>query len=96
MLRASFWRRNCAGCAGQNRRLFRKVARWVSPAEWIFEELFGASGSSHSMGERDRALRFTNSDLAQRLVRSLRGRSQKARALAGVSLRKQHIAPEDG
>jgi len=32
-----------------DRRLFEKVARWVSPAEWIFEELFGASGSSHSM-----------------------------------------------
>ena len=30
-------------------RLFRRVARWVSPGDWVFRELFHITGSSPSM-----------------------------------------------
>jgi gluconokinase len=49
MLRASFWPAKLRWLKRTQRRLFQQVIRWVSPAEWIFEELFGATGSSHSM-----------------------------------------------
>jgi gluconokinase len=49
MLRASFWPAKLRWLRRTDPRLFQRVVRWVSPADWIFEELFGASGSSHSM-----------------------------------------------
>ena len=49
MLRASFWPARLAWLRRTRPRLFRRVARWVSPAEWIFEKIFGATGCSHSM-----------------------------------------------
>ena len=49
MLRASFWPAKLAWLRRTEPRLFRRVARWVSPAEWVFEQIFGARGCSHSM-----------------------------------------------
>jgi gluconokinase len=49
MLRASFWPAKLRWLRRTNSRLFREVVRWVSPAEWIFQQLFGATGSSYSM-----------------------------------------------
>jgi gluconokinase len=49
MLRASFWPAKLRWLRRTEARLFQRVFRWVSPAEWIFEELFGAAGCSHSM-----------------------------------------------
>jgi gluconokinase len=49
MLRASFWPAKLRWLRRTQGRLFKRVVRWVSPAEWIFEELFGAAGCSHSM-----------------------------------------------
>ena len=49
MLRASFWPAKLRWLRRAQKPLWRRVARWVSPAEWIFEELFGAAGCSHSM-----------------------------------------------
>lgn len=49
MLRASYWPAKLRWLRRTNRPLFRKVARWVSPADWIFEELFGTGASSPSM-----------------------------------------------
>jgi gluconokinase len=49
MLRASFWPARLRWLRRTQERLFKRVVRWVSPAEWIFEELFGATGCSHSM-----------------------------------------------
>ena len=49
MLRASFWPAKLRWLRRTRERLFKRVVRWVSPAEWIFEELFGAAGCSHSM-----------------------------------------------
>jgi gluconokinase len=49
MLRASFWPAKLRWLRRTEARLFQHVFRWVSPAEWIFEELFGAAGCSHSM-----------------------------------------------
>ena len=49
MLRASFWPAKLFWLRRTNRKLFRKVARWVSPADWIFEEVFGTAASSPSM-----------------------------------------------
>jgi gluconokinase len=49
MLRASFWPAKLRWLRRTQPRLFRRVARWVSPKEWIFERLFGAIGRSYSM-----------------------------------------------
>jgi gluconokinase len=49
MLRASFWPAKLRWLRRTQERLFKRVVRWVSPAEWIFEELLGAAGCSHSM-----------------------------------------------
>ncbi len=49
MLRASFWPAKLRWLRRTQEGLFNRVVRWVSPAEWIFEELFGAAGCSHSM-----------------------------------------------
>ncbi|MEY2483184.1 MAG: gluconokinase [Verrucomicrobiota bacterium] len=49
MLRASFWPAKLRWLRRTRPRLFHRVARWVSPAEWIYEELFGAGGCNPSM-----------------------------------------------
>jgi gluconokinase len=49
MLRASFWPANLRWFRRIQKNIFNRAVRWVSPAEWIFEDLFGASGCSHSM-----------------------------------------------
>jgi gluconokinase len=49
MLRASFWPAKLRWLRRTQERLFGRVIRWISPAEWIFGELFGAAGCSHSM-----------------------------------------------
>src|SRR2546423_3787082 len=49
MLRASYWPAKLRWLWRTNRHVFRKVHRWVSPADWVFEKIFGAAGTSHSM-----------------------------------------------
>ncbi|HEY2615238.1 MAG TPA: FGGY family carbohydrate kinase, partial [Chthoniobacterales bacterium] len=49
MLRASFWPAKLRWLGRTRKLLFKRVTRWVSPAEWIFEKLLGATGCSHSM-----------------------------------------------
>jgi gluconokinase len=49
MLRASFWPAKLLWLRRTQPKLFRRVARWISPAEWIFEEIFGVRACSHSM-----------------------------------------------
>ena len=49
MLRSSFWPAKLSWLRRTQKNTFTRVVRWVSPAEWIFAELFGASGCSHSM-----------------------------------------------
>ena len=49
MLRASFWPAKLAWLRRTQPRLFSRVARWVSPAEWIFEQIFSVRACSHSM-----------------------------------------------
>ncbi|CAN5363286.1 gluconokinase [soil metagenome] len=49
MLRASFWPAKLLWLRRTEPKLFRRVDRWVSPAEWIFEKLFKIGGCSRSM-----------------------------------------------
>ncbi|MEO8440149.1 MAG: gluconokinase [Spartobacteria bacterium] len=49
MLRASFWPAKLRWLRRTEPRLFRRVARWVSPAEWVFEKLFAVRACSPSM-----------------------------------------------
>jgi gluconokinase len=49
MLRASFWPAKLLWLRRTEPRLLRRVASWVSPADWVFSELFAASGTSRSM-----------------------------------------------
>ena len=62
MLRASFWPAKLGWLRRTDRKLFRRVARWVSPAEWIFEELFGVRVCSHSMASGTGLYNFTTAD----------------------------------
>ncbi len=87
MLRASFWPAKLRWLRRTDRRLFRKVARWVSPAEWIFEELFGASGSSHSMASATGLYDLRTAIWHSALCEACEVDLKKLGALAGVSLR---------
>ena len=49
MLRAPFWPAKLRWLRRTDRALFRRTATWVSPATWIFDQLFGAAITSHSM-----------------------------------------------
>ena len=49
MARASFWPAKLLWLRKTEPALFRKVARWVSPAEWIQEQWCGKSSASLSM-----------------------------------------------
>ncbi len=49
MLRAPFWPAKLRWLRRTDGALFRRVSFWVSPASWIFEQLFGADITSHSM-----------------------------------------------
>ncbi len=49
MLRSSFWPAKLLWLRRSDPKLFRRVHRWVSPAEWIFEQLFQVRGCSPSM-----------------------------------------------
>ena len=49
MARTSFWPAKLLWLRKSNPALFRKVVRWVSPAEWIQEKWCGASTASLSM-----------------------------------------------
>lgn len=49
MLRASFWPAKLRWLRRTNERLFRSVKRWVAPADWLFQQIFGGSGTSDSM-----------------------------------------------
>ncbi|MDP9003362.1 MAG: FGGY family carbohydrate kinase, partial [Verrucomicrobiota bacterium] len=49
MLRASYWPAKLRWLRRTQPLLFQRVARWVSPVEWIFKDLFGGAGCSDSM-----------------------------------------------
>ncbi|MEP6936999.1 MAG: FGGY family carbohydrate kinase, partial [Chthoniobacterales bacterium] len=49
MLRASFWPAKLRWLRRTQPTLFRRAVHWVSPAQWIFSELFGVRACSHSM-----------------------------------------------
>ncbi len=49
MLRAPYWPAKLRWLRRTDPTLSQRVARWTSPACWIFRELFGVDVSSHSM-----------------------------------------------
>lgn len=49
MLRAVFWPAKLRWIQRTQPNLSKRVRKWVSPAEWIFAQLFGSSSLSHSM-----------------------------------------------
>jgi gluconokinase len=49
MLHASFWPAKLMWLRRTRPQLFRRAAKWVSPADWIYHELFGTAVSSASM-----------------------------------------------
>jgi gluconokinase len=79
MLRASFWPAKLLWLRRTQPQLFRRVMRWVSPAEWIFEQIFDVRACSHSMasgtGLYDFARRDWDAELIEvcRLTRSQLG-----------------------
>lgn len=49
MVRAAFWPAKLRWIRRTQPKLFKRVRYWVSPADWIFRELFGANCLSHSI-----------------------------------------------
>ncbi len=49
MLRAPFWPAKLCWLRRTRPALFKRTAQWVSPASWIFAQLFGTANTSHSM-----------------------------------------------
>lgn len=49
MLRPPYWPAKLCWLRRTNPSLFRRAATWISPAAWIFRQLFGVDASSHSM-----------------------------------------------
>ncbi len=68
MLRASFWPAKLRWLRRTQPKLFRRVARWVSPAEWIFEEIFGVRACSHSMASGTGLYNFATADWDHELL----------------------------
>ncbi|MGH8094347.1 MAG: gluconokinase [Chthoniobacterales bacterium] len=69
MLRAPFWPAKLAWLRRTRPGLFRRVARWVSPAEWVFEKIFGARGCSHSMASGTGLYHLGRRDWDEELLR---------------------------
>ena len=68
MLRASFWPAKLLWLRRTRPRLFRRTARWVSPAEWIFEQVFAVRACSHSMASGTGLYDFARSDWDSELI----------------------------
>lgn len=49
MLRAPYWPAKLRWLGRTQTALFKRARMWVSPAQWLFRQLFGADGTSHSM-----------------------------------------------
>jgi gluconokinase len=62
MLRATFWPAKLRWLRRAQPKIFRRVTRWVSPAEWIFEEIFGVRACSHSMASGSGLYNFSTRD----------------------------------
>ncbi len=62
MLRASFWPAKLLWLRRTRPQLFRRVARWVSPAEWVFEQIFDLRACSHSMASGTGLYNFARRD----------------------------------
>ena len=72
MLRASFWPAKLFWLRRTQPRLFRRVARWISPAEWIFEQIFAVRACSHSMASGTGLYDSTRRDWDEELVAACR------------------------
>lgn len=68
MLRASFWPAKLRWLRRTRAPLFRRVSRWVSPAEWIFERIFGVRACSHSMASGTGLYNFARRDWDEELI----------------------------
>ncbi|HSU86656.1 MAG TPA: gluconokinase [Chthoniobacterales bacterium] len=68
MLRASFWPAKLLWLRRTQPRLFGRVTRWVSPAEWIFEQLFAVRACSRSMASGTGLYNFARRDWDEELL----------------------------
>ncbi|HEY2800802.1 MAG TPA: gluconokinase [Chthoniobacterales bacterium] len=68
MLRASFWPAKLLWLRRTNPTIFRRVARWVSPAEWIFDEIFSVGVCSHSMASGTGLYNFAARDWDEEML----------------------------
>jgi gluconokinase len=62
MLRATFWPAKLRWLRRTQPNLFRRVEKWVSPADWVFSDLFGQSGTSASMASATGLYNLTRRD----------------------------------
>jgi len=72
MLRASFWPAKLLWLRRTQPQIFRRVIRWVSPAEWLFEEIFGLRACSHSMASGTGLYNFRQRDWDQEMLEVVR------------------------
>ena len=72
MLRASFWPAKLRWLGRTQPGLFRRVSRWVSPAEWIFEKIWETSSCSHSMASATGLYHLARRDWDDELLEACR------------------------
>jgi gluconokinase len=86
MARASFWPAKLLWLKRTQRPLFDRVARWVSPAEWIQQLWCGRANVSISMASGTGLLDVGSLRWDAALLRRCGVRSSKLPALSGVSI----------
>ncbi len=72
MLRASFWPAKLRWLRRTQPKIFRRVVRWVSPAEWIFEQLFQLRACSPSMASGTGLYHLARQEWDEELLRVCR------------------------
>ncbi|MGH7935548.1 MAG: gluconokinase [Chthoniobacterales bacterium] len=97
MLRASFWPAKLLWFRRTNPKIFRQVARWVSPAEWLFEEIYSVRACSHSMASGTGLYNFADRDWDEEMLELIGLTSKQLGPLTDrVESRKDVIFPAIG
>ncbi|MEP6822725.1 MAG: gluconokinase, partial [Chthoniobacterales bacterium] len=82
MLRAPFWPAKLRWLRRTQPSLFKQTAMWVSPADWIYRELFGSATTSHSMANGTGLYNLKTATWDEELCRCCRVRPAQFDALA--------------
>lgn len=92
MLRAQFWPAKLRWLRRTNRPQFDRVARWTSPASWIFGELFGTAAVSHSMASGTGLYDMHRRDWARDICEACRVRPEQLDAISDQAPQSKRVS----